>query len=437
VKDPLFSTPPAGPDAASWIGAGFRALHPLRWGLALVGLAATLTVAAMLQSLFDGRSPRLGDWFGQPAEQTQALGAHLAERSTLGLAIRLGTLLAVVAGVWGLVGAWIARHEVLARHRGEPYATPERIDPGPTALVKRQLKNLVVGFPIILVLCAVVSLPVMMAGGVNHLGGFGAILVAVLLPVVLVADLILLLIAVGLVAWPFMPVTIAAENSDSFDALSRAYNYAYLRPLRFVLLTTATMAAAALPTAGVLFALVGPVENWLPALGHPAVWAAAGLSASIYWSLETLVYLHLRMAVDEVDANEIAREPPPQPPAVDTPADADGPTAAAPRAAARTNWLHHLLILGMMVVTWVVTAWLFARLGGEDASWLGWGMGEHFRPPADGLYAVASLIAGVWGAIWIVAPILVAMRRAIRPDAGQTAVGPVDRQTAADQPNRS
>ena len=437
MRDPLSAMPPVGPDPSAWAAASLRALHPARWGLALAGLAATAVVAALFQALFEWRAPRLADWFAEPAAQVEALGTHLAGRSTLGMAIRLGAVLTVVVGVWGIVGGWIARHELLARHRGQPYATAERIEPGPTGLVIGQLKNLVVGFPVILLICGVLGLPVTLAGGVNHLGGVGAVLVAVLLPVVLVADLILLSIALGLTAWPLMPVTIAAENSDVFDALSRAYNYAYQRPVRFALLTAVATAAAAGPTAGVLYVLAGPIENWRAASGQPVVWAAAGLSMSVFWSLQTLVYLHLRTAVDETDADEIARNGQPQPEAAPAPTDRGETKPTAPKPAGRTNWLTQLAIVGMMVATWVLTAGLFARVGGETAGWLGWGTGEHFRPPAEGLYGVASVIAGVWGAVWVAAPILVAVRRALRPAAGPVPEESAGEQPAADQPNRS
>jgi hypothetical protein len=432
MRDPLFATPPAGLDAVSWLVAGFRALHPLRWGLALAGLAATVTVAAMFQALFEGQAPGFADWFSEPAAQTQALGAHLTGRSTLGLAIRLGAVLAVVAGIWSIVGGWIARHELLARYRGQPYATAERIEPGPMGLVTRRLKDLVVSCPVVLCICAALLLPVALAGGINHLGGIGAILVAVLLPVLLVADLILLCVAAGLAAWPLMPVTLAAENSDVFDALSRAYNYAYQRPVRFVLVTAAAVAATSLPTAAALLAVAGPVENWLAASGHPVVWAAAGLSSSAFWSLQTLVYLHLRTAVDETDANEIAREV--EPTSSAPPEAAQPPTAATgAKPAPHSDLITHVFIFAGMVATWVMTAKLFTRFGGETAGWLGWGVGENFRPPADGLYWLASIVAAIWGAIWVAAPIVVAVRQMVRTDPRDAAAAP----PAEVQPNRS
>ena len=428
MRDPLFAAPPAGPDLAAWVVTALRLLHPLRWGLGLAGIAVTAVAAALFQALFVGHAPRVADWFQQPAAQAQALGEHLAGRSSVGLLIRLGTLAAVVAAVWSLVGGWIARHEVAARHRGRPEAAGEALEPGPTQLVARKAKEFVLGPVIVLVFCGVLLVPVLLAGGLNHLGGVGAILVAVLLPVVLVADLLLLCVAAGVVIWPLMPVTIAAENSDVFDALSRAYNYAFARPVRFVLLAAVALAVAAGPTAAALWLVAGPVGAWPDAAGHPAVWAAAGLSASLVWSLQTLVYLHLRTAVDAVDANEIVL--------ASAPAEA-APTEAAPEPAAkspvRLSVVNHIVVFAGMVATWVLTAKLFARVGGETAGWLGWGVGEEFRPPAEGVYWYASLLAGVWGAIWAVAPIVVAVRQLVRPDPRDAAAQP----SSEDQPNRS
>jgi hypothetical protein len=402
--------------------------------LSLVGLAATVAVAALMQCLLEGQPPRFADWFAQPGTQVEALAAQLADRSFLGLLVRVGTALAVVAGLWAVTGGWIARHEVLARHRSQPDSSGDPLEPGPTRLVTGKLKDLVLGLVMVLALCAVLILPVLLAGTLNRLGGIGVLLVAVLLPVVLVADLVLLCLLVGLVAWPLMPVTIAVENSDVFDALSRAYNYAYTRPVRFTLLTVATLTAAGAPVVIILRVLAGPVENWLAAAGHPAVWAAAGLSVSVYWSLQTLAYLNLRTAVDSVDANLIAHEAEPKP-AV-TPEPASQSTAdSAPKPPARSRVGTHISVFVLMVAAWVLTAWLFTRFGGEKSDWLGWGVGEHFRPRAEGVYWYASLLAGAWGAIWIAAPVLVAVRQMLRPDSRDAAAKPPA--DGEGQPNRS
>jgi hypothetical protein len=381
-----------------------------------VGLAATVAIVGGLQAFWEREAPRLGEWFSDPVAEAQALTDHLAGRSFVGLVIRVGVLFAAVSAVWALVGGWIARHELLARHRAQPYATAERIEPGPTSLVTRQLKSLVLCCPTILSLCALLILPVALAGLLNRLGGAGALVVALVLPVVLVVDLVLLLISTGVLTWPLMPVTIATENSDTFDALSRAYNYAYERPVRFALLTFATLALAAMPLAAVLYALAGPVGNWPAAAGHPAVWATAGLSASIYWSVQTLAYLNLRAAIDATDPNEIAHDSAEA--AVVPPTD-DRPPSAFPKPASSAGFglPGHVLLFGFVVLTWFLTAWLFGRFGGQNAGWLGWGVGGRFMPAAQGYYFFAALLAGLWGALWFVLPFAVMLRGAFRREA--------------------
>src|SRR5688500_11241128 len=117
-------TPSRGPDALSWAAAFLRGLDPLRWAIGLLDLAVTVTIVAGLHGFWEGQAPRLGDWFGDPVNQALELRDDLARRSFVGLVIRLGVLLAVLTAFWAIVGAWIARHELVARHRGQPYATP-------------------------------------------------------------------------------------------------------------------------------------------------------------------------------------------------------------------------------------------------------------------------------------------------------------------------
>ena len=217
-----------------------------------------------------------------------------------------------------------------------------------------------------------------------------------------------------------MAVTLATENSDTFDALSRAYNYAYARPIRFVVLLAFTIAIAALPLAGVVFALDGPLAGVAALTQQTLVFAAAGLSASLFWSLQTLVYLHLREAIDETDVREVAGAP-------EAPAIGEYRPASVPEKSASVNErkpssfgfarlrfsVPNLLIF---TATWLLTVWLFMRSGGEDAHWIGWGLFEGFIPPATGLYKVASVLAAIWGVVWFTAPFLVAGRQLIRGD---------------------
>jgi hypothetical protein len=64
---------------------------------------------------------------------------------------------------------------------------------------------------------------------------FGVVVAAVLWPLVLLLGLVTTILLLGLLfGWPLMWPTIAAEESDAFDALSRSYAYVYQRPLHLV-----------------------------------------------------------------------------------------------------------------------------------------------------------------------------------------------------------
>ena len=306
MAEPGTTLRPSGPDPADWIVALLRGLHPARWLLCLAGLAITTVLLALSQSLFDAEAPRVPAWFQSPAEQAETFSREIGNHSFSAIVLRLGLVLSLLAAIWCPIGCWIARHECNSRRRGQDYAVESPVRTGPTTLVLDRLKSLLTCCPMVLILATIFMLPVGIAGLVNNAaGGPGAILVAILLPIVIVGNLLVLCMVLGLLAAPLMPVTIAVEESDMFDALSRSYNYSFQRPIHFLVLLLASLVLAAMPLSATLYLLAGPIQNWPGAAGHVAVFVAAALSISIFWSLQTLAYLHLRTAIDDVDANEI------------------------------------------------------------------------------------------------------------------------------------
>ena len=127
-----------------------------------------------------------------------------------------------------------------------------------------------------------------------------------------------------------------------------------------------------MPLSATLYLLAGPIQNWPGAAGHVAVFVAAALSISIFWSLQTLAYLHLRTAIDDVDANEI----PSAKPVIQKPKPAEG-DPSTPTTIAQQLW-STIQAAALLAATWFVTVWLFGRIGGANAGWLAWGMGEKF-----------------------------------------------------------
>jgi hypothetical protein len=54
------------------------------------------------------------------------------------------------------------------------------------------------------------------------------------LPLVLVGGLVMAILLVGLVGYPLMYATVSTEGSDTFDALSRSYNYVFQAPWHYL-----------------------------------------------------------------------------------------------------------------------------------------------------------------------------------------------------------
>jgi hypothetical protein len=367
------------------------------------------------QAVIDWTPPALPGWWQQPIEHAQALWAEICDGS-LGRAVLCGgLLLALNSALWCLIGGWIARHEMMARQRGRDDTMEGCVEPSATTFLRGWWKPLLICCPTVLFLALPLLLPVVLAGWmITGLGGLGALGVSLLLPVVLVADLALLVVALGAVAWPLMPVTVAAECSDQFDALSRSYSYFFQRPVRFLLLTATALGLAGLPL-GVLYLFAEQMMAWQTDTRQTVFLLAVALSASIFWSLQTLVYLNMRSAIDDVDASEVAVGPPrrensrrPSPEGKPAEALASGDRSpAGGRGSVRTT----IEMLAAVVGSWCLTYWLLTRASGGQAEWLGWGLSETLIPPAEGVYRVASVIAGMWGVAWLALPLVWVVRR--------------------------
>src|SRR5207247_773741 len=105
----------------------------------------------------------------------------------------------------------------------------------PTRLVREKARSLCIPFLFILGFVGFWLLPGLFAGFVSRfLGpGMGAVLVALVLPAIVFSSLEVVFLLLGSLSYALIPTTIAAEGSDMFDAISRAYSYLFQRPLWF------------------------------------------------------------------------------------------------------------------------------------------------------------------------------------------------------------
>ncbi|MCE9547420.1 MAG: hypothetical protein K8T25_18265 [Planctomycetia bacterium] len=190
-------------------------------------------------------------------------------------------------------------------------------------------------YPLLGVLLA--TLPLMLLGLIARMG-VGALLVALIWPLALVAGLFMAVLLLGLFfGWPLMWGTISVEGNDAFDALSRSYAYTFQRPLKYLFYALVAILLGALGS--VLVGFFAEAVVWLPAwaaswgsgtsrmtdlsttLGLTGVssyaagvfvfWTslvrliAAGFVLSYFWSATTAIYLLLRRDVDAAEMDEI------------------------------------------------------------------------------------------------------------------------------------
>jgi hypothetical protein len=397
----------SGPGAADWLAGLVRGFHPLRLLLSLVGLVLTGSSLVVAKACFDRAPPDFPSWWQDPIEHAQALRDDILGGSA-GRAVVCGALLLVLnIMLWCLIGGCLARHELVARLSGR-HDTPEGPgQPSTVAFVLGWWKTLLTCYPVLLLLVFFFLIPMGVAILVNTwCGGFGAVILAVLLPVVLVVALFLLVFGFGSLAWPLMPVAVAAECSDQFDALSRGVNYPCQRPISFLLLTATAVGLAGLPL-GALTLLAEQMRDWQPWARQTVVLFGAGLAASLFWSLQTLVYLHLRWAIDGVDAGAVADGPPPnvssKPPSPGSASAEPAPEGETRPAGAWSRLRGEILPRGAVIASWCLTYWLLASFS-SGPEWLGWGLSGNLIPPVEGAYRVASVIAGVWLLVLLVMP---------------------------------
>jgi hypothetical protein len=280
------------------------------------------------ETLLDG--PDIGHHSRWPlADAWQQLSApvrQLFDRqlSFVGLAFLLLCGLWVIA-VWALVGGAIVRLAAVQLTREEKIPWKQAFS---HALAKWQSYFAAPLMPLLGVLLMTVPMALV---GVLMRTNVGLLVVGLLWPLYLLAGVLMAIFLVGLLfGWPLMWAAIGTEESDSFDALSRAYSYVYQRALKYLLYAAIAMVLGAL---GGLF-----VWGFAAAVIHLAHWAsewgsgyaprevntvgqwgvnllqfwdgvvrlfALGFVYSYLWTASTAIYLLLRHDVDGTEMDEV------------------------------------------------------------------------------------------------------------------------------------
>ncbi len=266
----------------------------------------------------------------------------------------------LVLGIWSLV-VWTFFGGAINRGAAYELATQERLGLGRVIRFLRDKWLSYLAAPVIPLLgILVVAVPVLILGLLLRFS-VGVLVAALFWPLALAAGLVLALLGIGLfLGWPLLWSGISAEGTDSYDAIGRAYNYTYQRPVHYLFYA---VLAAVLGTLGWLL-----VACILGAIVYMTYWAAswgsgvetvrqlatpsgigslrefgaavirfwaecvklvgAGYLVSYFWTAAAGVYLLLRRDADATELEEVyvEEEPEPLPP----PAPAAGKESPAP-----------------------------------------------------------------------------------------------------------
>lgn len=154
-------------------------------------------------------------------------------------------------------------------------------------------------------------------------GALGQGLVTILGLLPLAVGLLLTVLLFGLIAgWPLMVATVAAEDEDGFDALSRSYAYVTQRPIRYGfyvalawgfglvgVLAVGTIAEILIQWTSGSLGLLADVGGTFAAGFWPGAvrFLAAAWADAYFWTAASVIYLLLRRDVDGSEWDDIDR----------------------------------------------------------------------------------------------------------------------------------
>lgn len=269
--------------------------------------------------------------------------AHLS--APLWAALRLNSDVATVAclllcGLWSLA-IWAFFGGAITRIAAVELACDERVGWAPALRFACSKWLSYFGGPLFpAVGIALIGIPAFLMGLLMLAGGVGIVIAAVVWPLLMAAGLLMAVLLLGLIfGWPLMWPTISAEGTDSFDALSRSYNYLFRRPLHYLFYAIVAALLGALgwllvkAFAGGVIGLTYWAASWgcgteqiaavlpgsespLTTVGAAGAWLihlwtvcvkllAVGFVYGYFWTASTAIYFLLRRDEDQTEMDEV------------------------------------------------------------------------------------------------------------------------------------
>ena len=241
--------------------------------------------------------------------------------------------------VWALLGGAITRATVVWLGLQQRVGLSEALQ-----FARRKWTALFTAPALPLVGNYMIALPLLVLGWILRLD-IGVLLAGLLWIPVLLISLLMALLALGLLfGWPLMWGTIATEDSDAFDAISRSYAYTFQKPLHYLFyaLIAATLGLAGWLVAWLFSELVIGLAYWgvswgsgtarldqlplavntsvprdqLGALVGVGAWlidlsvglvraTASAFSFAYFWCATGTAYLLLRRDTDQTELDEV------------------------------------------------------------------------------------------------------------------------------------
>lgn len=162
--------------------------------------------------------------------------------------------------VWAFFGGVLTRMAVMQLAGKEGGGLREAI-----AYVKRRYLSYLLSPLVPIFLIGFLVLCCMLFGVIHWVPGLGDIFDGLFWWLPLIAGLVMTLVLVGMIGYPMMYTTLSAEGSDTFDAMSRSYNYVYESPWHYLWYCAVAIAYGAVLTLFVV--VVGSLTTYFAKWG--------------------------------------------------------------------------------------------------------------------------------------------------------------------------